>query len=101
MVGQNACAVDVPEDWKISAIMGGDDFKPIEIILDEPVHKGNKEYFVKFAGLSLSRTEWLKASELHHERQLFAKFESSFKPLRYMKRNLETAARQDSKKMKG
>ncbi|KAI5796655.1 hypothetical protein EDC01DRAFT_629449 [Geopyxis carbonaria] len=126
MAGANACMVDIPKDWKIWPVISvrhllkardtpdsykrspskstsavpGEDLKPVEIVLNDRVHNGRKQYFVKFAGLPLSRNEWLDESEFENSRELISEFEESFKRVRVQKRKRDEAGSSEGSKAK-
>jgi hypothetical protein len=102
MVGENACHVDIPSDWKIWPIVSvrhltkapstvdtfdrpslrkdlrpDDDAHEVEEILDVRMLKGRKEYYVKYVGLPLSRCEWVVPEAIEKARGKIEAFDSS------------------------
>jgi hypothetical protein len=101
MIGENACQVDIPSDWKIWPIVSvrhltkapstPDTFKrpamqrnmrpevvhDVEDVLDVRMMKGRKEYFVKYVGLPLSRCEWVSPEHMERARDKIEAFDSS------------------------
>jgi hypothetical protein len=99
MVGENACRVDIPADWKIWPVISvrhltkapatpdvfnraipttlrpNDDANEVEEILDTRVIRGRKEFFIKWVGLPISRCEWKAAEEIERAREKIEKFE--------------------------
>jgi hypothetical protein len=99
MVGDNACRVDIPGDWKVWPIISvrhlvkapstPDTFgrasppqqkpqeavKEVEEILDTRMMKGRKEFFVKWAGLQLTLCEWKLPQDIQQARYKIDAFE--------------------------
>jgi hypothetical protein len=100
MVGQNACRVDLPTDWKVWPVISirhlikapstpdtfarpvppkarpEDETKEIEEILDMRMMHGKKEYFVKYVGLPITRCEWVLPDSVEHAREKIERFDT-------------------------
>jgi hypothetical protein len=101
MVGENACRVDIPNDWRIWPVIslrnltkapdGPDPYSRIGTTLGKPTepdkepeidwdsrfYKGKHEYWVKWQGLPLSRCSWEVPSALDKWKDLVDEFEKS------------------------
>jgi hypothetical protein len=100
MVGNNACRVDIPTDWKVWPVISirhlikapstpdtfarptppnarpEDEAKEIEEILDMRMMHGKKEYFVKYIGLPITRCEWVQPDSIEHARDKIERFDT-------------------------
>jgi hypothetical protein len=111
MCGPNACQVDIPSDWKIwpvisirhlvkapatsdtyerqipSTAVPAEQTHDIEEVLDMRIMHGRKEYFVKYAGLPITRCESVDPYSAEHAREKFEEFDQAAPTsLRSMKR---------------
>jgi hypothetical protein len=99
--GSNAVGVDIPADWKIwpviivhhlvkaSSTPGtfdrsparatrlSDESREIEEVLDVRIHRGRKQYFVKFVGLPITRHDWINSDEFELYRAKIEEFDTS------------------------
>jgi hypothetical protein len=99
MVGENACRVDIPGDWKIWPVISvrhlvkapstPDTFtrepiphirpeepvNEVEEVLDSRLMRGRKEFWVKYVGLPITRNEWKLPEEIEHARNKIEAFE--------------------------
>jgi hypothetical protein len=102
MIGENACHVDIPADWKIWPIVSirhltkapgtadtferpslqkdlrpDDEVYDVEEVLDVRMLKGRKEYYVKYIGLPLSRCEWVLPEQIEKARDKIETFDAT------------------------
>jgi hypothetical protein len=124
MVGENACRVDIPADWKIWPVIslrnltkapdGPDPYtrlatslgrptepeKEPEVILDSRFYKGKQEYWLKWQGLPLSRCSWEAVPALDKWKHMVEALKRSRAPTSGKIKRVGTAAGAVAKKAK-